>query len=372
MKKIHLFILMFMMCCFSIAVTPLVCAQQEGTPPPVSPAPSSGSTDSELDNAGTHRYQVGPGDQIDIRVFGEPQFSGPIEVDEDGNIEVPFIEEPIKVTCLTQPGIRKTIATKLERYLNKPQVSVRVTARNARPPAVVFGAVRSATRIGMQRKKPLLEILAVAGGITEQAGGDIQVFHTAAEMCPESDEEAAGVVVDQTALVEGKTTPEQPTTTEPQTTSDKMQVPFTIYSVDDLKLGKNNPFIRPGDIVIVQEAKPVYITGAVNAPQGLYHRENLSLSRAIAMVGGVRPDAKSNDIRIYRLKAGTLDQELIKVDFSAIKKKKQQDIELRPYDIIDVGVTSAFSPARLLQMAMGTGLGTVSSMGAYLPLRVLY
>ena len=375
----------FTACCFTVLGMTQVCAQQQQqqqeASPQISIAPGPNSADSSLDNAGTHRYQVGPGDQIDIRVFGEPQFSGPIEVDEDGNIEVPFIEKPIHVTCLTQPRIRKIIATELARYLNNPQVSVRVTARNARPPAVVFGAVRSATRIMMQRKKSLLEILAVAGGITEQAGGDIQVFHTTPEMCPDPEEEAAAApVIEQTAATEPQATVEQKTTAEQKitaeheqkTTDNRLSVPFDIYSVDELKLGKNNPFIRPGDIVIVQEAKPVYIMGAVNAPQGLYHRENMSLSRAIAMVGGIRADAKTSDVRIYRPKTGSLDQEIIRVDYSAIKKKQQQDIALKPYDIVDVGATSAFSPSRLLQLAVGTGIGGVTNMGTYLPLRVLY
>ncbi|MBA3440921.1 MAG: polysaccharide biosynthesis/export family protein [Pyrinomonadaceae bacterium] len=384
MNRIHLIVSVLAICCFSIAAAPALRAQQEReAAPQVSIAPGPSSTDNALDSAGAIRYQVGPSDTIDIRVFGEPQFSGPIEVDEDGNIEVPFIEKPIKVTCLTQPKIRKIIATELERYLNKPQVSVRVTAKNARAPVVVFGAVRSATRIGMQRKKRLLEVLAVAGGITEQAGGDIQVFHTTSEMCPEPGEEEMTAVIEQAALVEQKTTTteqatEQKTTTEAEitteqkTTDDKLQVRFDIYSLDNLKLGKDNPYIRPGDIVIVQEAKPVYITGAVNAPMGLHHRENMSLSRAIAMVGGVRPDAKKSDVRIYRQKVGSLDQEVIKVNYGAIKNKKQPDIALQPYDIVDVGATSAISPARLLQLALGAGAASVSTIGTYLPYRVLY
>ncbi len=49
----------------------------------------------------------------------------------------------------------------------------------------MFGAVRSPQRVQMQRKARLLELLAFSGGVTEQAGGDIQIFHTEPIMCPE-------------------------------------------------------------------------------------------------------------------------------------------------------------------------------------------
>ena len=44
--------------------------------------------------------------------------------------------------------------------------------------------------------------------------------------------------------------------------------------------------------MLVTEAEPVYITGAVMSPGGIYLREQLMLSRALAMVGGARKEAK--------------------------------------------------------------------------------
>src|SRR5205807_6188972 len=67
----------------------------------------------------------------------------------------------------------------------KPRVSVRILERRSRPPAAVFGAVRTPARVQMNRRLRLHELLVTAGGITQGASGTIQVVHTEPEMCSE-------------------------------------------------------------------------------------------------------------------------------------------------------------------------------------------
>ena len=81
--------------------------------------------------------------------------------------------------------MQKDIAAAYAKYLKNPQVSVRITERKSRPPATVFGAVRQATRVQMQRKVRLNELMAASGGFTERAAGTIQILHTEPVMCPE-------------------------------------------------------------------------------------------------------------------------------------------------------------------------------------------
>ena len=82
--------------------------------------------------------------------------------------------------------------------------------------------------------------------------------------------------------------------------------------------------------------------GAVQAQQS-QGKAQLTLSRALAMVGGARKEAKLSEIRIYRQKAGN-QQEILKVDYAAIKKNKAADVFLKPYDVIDVSDTGFFDP----------------------------
>lgn len=292
---------------------------------------------SSIDSQGIRKYLLGPGDTLQVRVWGQPDLSSEVDIDDQGNIsELHFIDKPIPAQCRTEKEVAKDISIAYEKFLKNPQVSVRVTGRNSRPPAIVFGAVRAPARIQMQRRVRLQELLTASGGITERANGDIQILHTEPVMCPEPGDE-----IDDVTAKEGSLT-----------------VPMKIYKMNDLVEGKvaSNPLIRPGDIVIVTEAKPIYITGLVMSPQGLYLQNGLTLSRAIAMVGGIKKEGKANDVRIFRQKPGTSEQEIIRVDFNAIRKKQKDDVLLEPFDIIDVPESSALSPSRIFPMLARTML----------------
>ena len=75
-----------------------------------------------------------------------------------------------------------------------------------------------------------------------------------------------------------------------------------MYKVSDLKQGKYeaNPYIRPGDIVYVSEATPIYVTGSVVQPANLYLREEMTLTRALAIVGGVRKTCCCNPTTLLK------------------------------------------------------------------------
>jgi len=206
----------------------------------------------------------------------------------------------------------------------------------------------------MQRKVRLNELMAASGGFTERASGTIQILHTEPVMCPQPGEEADAAPIDGT------------------------RIPLQIVKLADLRAGKQeaNPIIRPGDYILVTEAEPVYVTGSVFAPQGIFLRDQLTLSRALAMVGGVRKEARVSDVRIYRQKPGAQDQETIRVDYGAIKKNQKPDVFLQAYDIIEVPEAGIFSPGRLGQTLMGAASGSLGSMfntvGTGLPTKVIY
>lgn len=335
-------------------------AQQDGAP---APPPQTGTTaglgpsTAGLDVMGIKKYLLGPGDQLDLRVFNESQFNGTLVVNDEGNVEVPFVEKPIPARCRSDREVKADIVTALSKFLNKPQVSLIVRDMRSRPPAVVFGAVRSPSRVQMQRRARLLELLATSGGVTDAAGGSIQIFHTEPVMCPESEDMPAAPAAATLA------------------SNDPTQLPYEIYSIGDLKLGKEeaNPFIRPGDIVIVQEAQPVYITGAVVSPQGIYIREGkLQLLQAIAMVGGLRKEAKGSEIIIYRRKADSQEPERVAVNLNDIKKEKTKDIALQPYDIIVVPDGSGGIKGTLTDIMRGTLSGSLTAFGQTALPRVLY
>jgi polysaccharide export outer membrane protein len=328
---------------------------QEPQQPSSPPATPGQGQPSGLDVQGIKSYLLGPGDVLDVRVFGQPELSSSAQVDSDGNLSaLPFLEKPILAKCRTDKDIQKDITVAYSKFINNPQVSVRISERNSRQPATVFGAVRQPTRVEMKRKVRLNELMAVSGGFTERASGTIQILHTEPLMCPEPGEEAEAAPIDGT------------------------RIPLQIVKISDLRAGKieANPVIRPGDYVLVTEAEPVYITGSVQSPGGIYLRDQLMLSRALAMVGGARKEAKLSDVRIYRQIPGSANQEVISVDVAAIKKNQKPDVVLQAYDVIEVPEAGMFSSSRIGSTLMGALTGgissAISSTGTFLPNRVIY
>ncbi len=280
-------------------------------------------------------YLLGPGDVLEIRVFGQHDLNSTVQVDSDGNLSsLPFLD-PIAAKCRTERAVQKDIAAAYTRLIKDPQVSVQVIARNSRQPASISGAVRQAGKIPMERRMRLNELIAASGGFTDKAAGTIQILHTQPLLCPGPGEQAESLPISGTA------------------------VPLQVLKIADLAKGTANPVIRPGDLVLVTEAEPVYITGSVVSPGGIMLRDQLTLSRALAMVGGPRKEANQSDVRIYRQKAGSAEQEIIKVDFEAVKKNQKPDVFLQPYDVIEVnggGILQGRGWLELLVSAFTGGL----------------
>lgn len=298
-------------------------------------------------------YLVGPGDVITGKVLGEPQFDFVATIDEDGKFQVPFFDKSVYAKCRTEKELRTDVTQLISKYLKNPQISVTVTERKSRPPATIYGEVQKSMQVDLRRNSTLIEFLALAGGVTEDAGGMIQVFRTQAPMCSETTEESNWVASNDNAT----------------------DVPSRLYSLSNVKQGREeaNPVIYPGDVIVVQKASPVYITGEVIAPQGIYLKEGgLSLTEALAKVNGVNRDASTKDIKIYRLKANSKDREVISVNYNDIKKSGAKDVMLEPYDIVQVGKTKKSVGQIVLETVVGVGRQAAGSVGGGIGTRILY
>src|SRR6266542_5129780 len=209
MKRSFLLVAVLLSLAFPVSVQ----TQEQESAPSV---PSQGSSErASVDSQGIRNYLLGPGDVIDVRVFGQPDLSAMVEVDSDGNLtSLPFLEKPIPAKCRTEKALQKDIAEAYAKYIKNPQISVRISERRSRQPATVFGAVRQPTRVQMQRKVRLNELMAASGGFTERAAGTIQILHTEPVMCPEPGEESEAAPIDAT------------------------KIPLQLIKVSDLKAGK--------------------------------------------------------------------------------------------------------------------------------------
>lgn len=284
------------------------------------------------------RYRIGPGDILDIRFLNRPTLSREaVRVEGNGMIRMPLIDTEIQAACKTEGELAKEIAGRYTKFYRNPQVDVFVKEYHSKPVAII-GAVNEQSRFELQRRIRLLELLTYAKGITAKAGQTINIVHSPPPLlCQTADSEAEDTATG-----------------------------FASYKLSETLQGdpRANPYIEPGDIITLPEANQIYVVGNVYTPLTIPLREPITLSRAVAMAGGVKQDSKKDKVRIVRQEAGSSTSKEIVVDLTAIEKKRAEDIALMPNDIIDVPASGTKSFLRSL-------IGTVAPAVGQLPVRVI-
>ncbi|HEX5890422.1 MAG TPA: polysaccharide biosynthesis/export family protein [Pyrinomonadaceae bacterium] len=282
------------------------------------------------------RYRIGAGDVLDIRIYNRPQLSREaVRVEGSGMIRMPLIETEIQAACQTEGELAKEIATRYTKYYRNLQVDVFIKGYHSRQVAII-GAVNDQSRFELQRRVRLLELLTYAKGPSAKAGQTINIVHsTNVSPCK-------------------------------QATENEDNGAFSTFKLSDVLAGKpeSNPYLEAGDIVTVPEADQVYVVGNVFMPLTIPLREPITLTRAIAMAGGLKQDTRKDKIRVLRQEPGTSVRKEITVDLYAIEKKRSEDLALAPNDIIDVPTSAGKSFLRSLIQGVVPGVGQ-------LPVRVV-
>lgn len=308
---------------------------QQSTVAPASQVSNPIAANSSVKSPDT-KYRIGPGDMLDIRVFNRPQFSREsVRVDSGGMIRMPLIEGEIRAACLTESELAAEITRRYQEYLREPQVDVFIKEYNSQPVAVI-GQVRLPSRFQLTRRVRLLELLTFAGGLTDNAGRTAQIVHT-----------GSGSTCD--APIENLST----------SGLDNYTLRETLRG-DELA----NPLIQPGDVVSIAEAEQIFVVGNVVRPSAIALKEPISVTRAIAMVGGTMPDTKKDRVRIIRQTPGTTEKNEIFIDLDAINKRQAEDVVLLAGDIVDVPVSTGKVLLRSL-------LGAIVPSVGQLPTRVI-
>lgn len=297
---------------------------------PPSPAP---------DTAAERAYRLGPGDVIDVRVFGRAEMSRDARIDSKGRVRLPFIEE-IQAACLTEMQLADLIAERYKKYLRDPQVDVMIKEYRSQPVAVI-GAVARPGQFQLQRRVRLLELLSHAGGTNNVAGNTVHIIHSdefdpcgtrRQPVAPAGEDEAASVAA--------------------QLSSIKLR---------DLLAGKQeaNPYVQPGDIVSIPDADQFFVTGAVVKPGAYSLHTKMTLTQAIALAGGVNFEGAKNRVRVVRQVPGTEQRIETIHNVDAILKRKAEDVTLLPNDIVEVPGSTARVATRSL---LGTGISMLSAL----------
>ena len=136
------------------------------------------ATGSNLDYAYSNlpTQPVGPDDLLALSVYDSPELTRTVRVDANGNIRLPMLKDPIPVRGMVPSQVESTIAKSLTKgkVLVDPIVTVTIVEYQSRPVNVV-GAVKNPLVFQATRPIPLLDAIARAGGMREDAGSDIVV-----------------------------------------------------------------------------------------------------------------------------------------------------------------------------------------------------
>jgi polysaccharide biosynthesis/export protein len=247
------------------------------------------------------QYRIGARDQVRVDVFGVETFDGTFQVEEGGEIALPLLG-PIPVANLTTRELEEVIAERLrETYMRNPHVTVQV-AEVASHGVSVVGAVRQPGVYQIVGRSTLLEVLAMAEGLTEGAGNSVFVVRPANGA--ESPPDVTGMV----------SVEEAPSALGPPG-SEVMEVDLGAL----LEFGRTseNVHILPGDIIQVRPAGMVYVAGQVNRPGGFTIPPGppLNVLQALAMAEGLgRTAAADRAVIVREAEDGTREEIPIHLD----------------------------------------------------------
>ena len=116
-------------------------------------------------------FLIGPGDEIDIFVFGEEKLTGRFTVSPTGVLSFPLIA-PIPVVGMTTSQLSKRLDLALQGMVKNPRIAVNVLG--VRSFQVYFaGEVKRVGAVQLTSETSFLQALTLAGGLSEFATGRI-------------------------------------------------------------------------------------------------------------------------------------------------------------------------------------------------------
>jgi polysaccharide biosynthesis/export protein len=196
MKRLLWLIVPLMLC---------ACATQKAQPLDAGPEP-------QVD------YLIGPGDNVQIIVWRNPEVSLSVPVRPDGRITTPLVED-LEASGKTSTQLARDIEQALSKYIQQPVVTVIVTGFSGvyDKQIRVIGQAARPQSLPYRRGMSLMDVLIAVGGVTEFAAGN-----------------RASII----RLVDGK------------------QQQFNVRLNDLLKKGDitANVPMRPGDVLVVPES----------------------------------------------------------------------------------------------------------------------
>jgi polysaccharide biosynthesis/export protein len=234
---------------------------------------------------------------LHLQVYDTPEMEQHARVTDSGSIPFSFLGT-VSVSGLTPAQAAEQIEHRLVAagVMLHPQVTVRVEAY-ATQNASVMGQVQKPGSYEIDTGRKVVEVLAMAGGLTDVADRHITIERFGAA---------------------------------------QQKVEYYYSNLAPTALA-DDPMVYPGDTVIVPKAAMVYVLGDVSKPGGYPINTNnstMTVLQAIALAGYANHTAAVGKSRLVRATpAGVLE---IDLEVNAIEKGKKPDVALLADDVVYV------------------------------------
>ena len=132
---------------------------------------ASAETESKPD--GTPFYLIGPGDNINIFVWRNPDLGMSVPVRPDGRVSIPLVED-LEVSGKTPTELARVIEKELSAYVKDPLVTVIVTGFNGPyyQQVRIVGEAAKPQALPYREAMTALDVMIAVGGLTEFAAGN--------------------------------------------------------------------------------------------------------------------------------------------------------------------------------------------------------
>ena len=227
-----------------------------------------------LPSSAVTNTRVGSGDVLRVTVFGQPDLSAEVGVNDKGVLTLPLIGG-IDVTGLTTSEISARVADALRKgqYLRNPEVSVEVVQLRSQMVSVL-GEVSRPGRYPIPGHLSVLELLATAGGLTAQADQTVTLLRRKSDSAGNNNGNGS--------------------------VESDVRIPILLGETKATERSPLDVELNTGDVVYVNKKKLFYIHGEVNRPGSYPMEQDMNVMRAISLGGGMTQRASQRRIYINR------------------------------------------------------------------------
>lgn len=267
-------------------------------------------------------YILGPGDLLQLTVFETEDLDTEVRVSSRGQVSLPLIGT-VDVRNLTAADAERKIEGLLAaKYLQDPHVSIFIKEHVSRQITLV-GSFKKPGTYDYVAKRNLLDVIAIAEGLTENAG-------TAAYITRFDDKS-------------------------------KKNINYFVDLDQLIKKGNmaQNIMVLGGDVIFIPETGQCFVDGAVRKPGTYPIKSGMTITEVVTLAGGLAGYADTDKIKLIRHMGPGKERQVLSLSYNDLQAGVGDSLLIKDQDIIFAESSSSgmlFSGSGFTLGFLGTGV----------------